>query len=154
MDTADPANSWHEIKGPDQIEQLMNRFGRFHDGCIREIHVATGHSVGEDLSMDCDWRTTVHLLVQRQRPDPSAMELRFEEVIELHVSPPPPDYVSIIFAATFFSQDGIFYWSEDVRWSLESTQRDESTWIAARRVWWREASQWMGERLRYKSDQA
>ena len=41
---------------------LMRLFGNFHDGCIRELHVATGDYVHQDLSMTVDWRTTVHVL--------------------------------------------------------------------------------------------
>ncbi len=54
-------------------EQLMDHLGRFHHGCVREVHVETEHFVGEGLSMTCGWRTTVHLLVQRQRSTPSAI---------------------------------------------------------------------------------
>ena len=130
----------------------MRIFGRFHDGCIREIHVVTGHSVDENLAMTCDWPTTVRMLVQRQNRNPSAIELRFDEVVELRLSPPPPDYVQIIFECHFSFEEGVFYWADDVRFDAQSKEHYDYSWISARRVWWRDASQWMGETLRYSSD--
>ena len=91
MNTADVSRSWQDLSTPAEIEKLMSLFGHFHDGCVREIHVVTGHYVNRDLSMYVDWKTAVHMLVQRQFADPSAIELRFEEVVGLRVCPPPAD---------------------------------------------------------------
>lgn len=143
---------WHELSTPEQIRQLMDLFGNFHDTCVREIHAATGHYVAENLSMTVDWRTTVHMLVQRQHRNPSAIELRFTELVGLKVSPPSPNYEAIIFSAAFFLRDGILYWAENASWSPESADRDQWTWIAARHGWWRDASEWMGPDLRYQHD--
>src|SRR5438876_248626 len=118
----------------------MHLFGNFHDGCVREIHVATGHYVGENLSMRVDWRTTATLLIQRQWADPSAIELRFEEVVGLWYRAPLPNYTALIFRASFFLRNGIFYWAESGDWRPESPERDEVTWVSGRRVWWRDAS--------------
>lgn len=71
-----PERGWREITEEYGIRELMTVFGNFHDGCIRKIHVATGHTVGQDLSMHCDWRMKAHMLVQRQRRDPSAIDRR------------------------------------------------------------------------------
>lgn len=142
---------WHEITSHNGIAELMEMFGQFHDGCIRELHIVTGHSVDESLSMTCDWPTTIHMLVQRQKRSPSALELRFEEVAELRIRPPQPGYESIIFAAFFVLRDEVFYWADDGRWSLESREPKDASWIAARRVWWRDASAWMGHELRYRT---
>jgi hypothetical protein len=75
----------------------MYAFGNSHDSCIREAHIATGHSVGEDLSMTIGWETTV---CAGWLPDSSG------------------DY----------------------------------TGIAANRVYWRDASEWMGDSLRYREE--
>ena len=66
----------------------MGLFGNFHDSCVREVHVVTGHFVEEDLTMRVDWRTTIHMLIQRQFRNPCAIELRFEEVVGLRMVPP------------------------------------------------------------------
>ncbi|MBZ5724336.1 MAG: hypothetical protein LAP87_05005 [Acidobacteriia bacterium] len=150
--TGDSSRAWQALSAPHQIDALMDLFGHFHDACVRKIHVATGHYVVQDLSMSVDWRTSVHLLVQRQFPNPSAVELRFEEVVGLKVSPPPPDCESIVLRVAFFLRDRVFYWAENSDWSPESTVRDEITWVAARRAWWRDASEWMGPDLRYREE--
>lgn len=130
----------------------MKRFGHFHDGCVREIHVATGHYVAQDLAMGVDWRTTVHMLIQRQFRNLSAIELRFEEITGLMVSPPPPDYEAIIRHAAFFLRDGVFYWADGGEWTPELPDRDGYTWVAGRRAFWRDVSDWLGSDLRYRKE--
>jgi hypothetical protein len=78
MRVGDASRAWQELGAPNQIAALMDTFGDFHDACVREMHVVTGHYVAQNLSMSVDWRTTVHMLIQRQFPNPSAIELRFE----------------------------------------------------------------------------
>jgi len=90
------------------------------------------------------------MLIQRQYRPFSAVELRFEEVIGLRFSAPSPDYENIIYDAAFFIQDGIFYWANDGTWTPESSS--ESTWVAARKVYWRDASEWLGASLRYRTN--
>ena len=97
---------------PAQIERLMSLFGNFHDACLREMHVVTGHYVNPNLSMHVDWRTTVHMLVQRQTAELSAIELRFEEVVGLQIYPPPPNCESIIFDAAFLFRDRVVLCNE------------------------------------------
>ena len=146
-----PSN-WQQLTTLHDIETLMKLFHNFHDGCVREIHVATGYYVEEDLAMTVDWRTTVHMLVQRQFREPSAIELRFEEIIGLMVSPPPPDYEAIIRHAAFFLREGVIYWADGAEWTPELADRDEYTWVAARRAFWRDASHWLGSDLRYRQE--
>lgn len=140
---------WIELNTDSRVAKLMQVFGNFHDTCVREIHVATGHYVDSKLSMDVDWRTTIHMLIQRQSRNPSAIELRLEEVIGLNVCPPEPDCESSIKAAACLLRGGIFYWADNGFWTPESHQAADSTWVAARHAWWRDASDWMGPELRY-----
>jgi hypothetical protein len=149
MNTTDVLRSWQDLSAPAQIERLMSRFGNFHDAYVREMHVVTGNYVDQDLSMHVDWRTTVHMLVQRQFAEPSAIELRFEEVVGLRVCP-PPDCEAIIFNAAFFLRDGVLYWADSSDWTPESSERGEFTWVAARKASWRDASEWLGPDLRYR----
>ena len=133
MDNAAEPPRWQCLKTPMELRELMNLFGNFHDGCIREIHVATGHYVESDLSMRVDWRTTIHMLVQRQFLNPCAIELRFEEVVGLRVVPPHPDCEDIISDAAFFVRDGIYYWAQDGNWTPESPD-DRTTWVDRKSV--------------------
>lgn len=143
---------WNALDTPEQIEAAMKAFGNFHDGCVREIHVATSHYVDPKLSMHFDARPEVRMLVQRQFSSPSAIELRFAEIVELNVAFPDENYVAIIFSAGLFIEDGIVYWAEDGGWKPGTPRSQDSTWIAARRAWWRDASAWMGPDLRYRRE--
>ncbi|XER11090.1 hypothetical protein SATMO3_12600 [Sporomusa aerivorans] len=61
-------DGWKEVKTEHDIENLMRVFNRFHDSCLKELHLWTDHYVSPDLSMavsgelDCK----VRILVQRQ----------------------------------------------------------------------------------------
>jgi hypothetical protein len=66
-----------------------------------------------------------------------------------HLQPSPENYDSIIFGVAMLCRDGTFYWAEDADWSPESPERDETSWIAAKKLSWRDASEWMGPDLHY-----
>jgi hypothetical protein len=142
---------WHRVQTDADVEQLLSTFGGFHDGCLREAHIWTETYVTEDLTMACPGHldTHVRLLFQRQWRDPSAIELLFDQVIAFHLAPSPENYGSEIADAALLIQDGIIYWAESWQWRPEHPERDESTWIAAKQLRWRDASSWMGEQLRY-----
>ena len=150
MDSANLARGWQSLATPDQIKALLALFGHFHDACVREIHVATGHYVDQSLTMTCDWRTTVHILIQRQFVEPSAVELRFEEVVGLRVCPPAPNCDSVLFDAALFLRDGIVHWADHADPALSAGH--DLTWVSARKAYWRDASEWLGPQLRYRPE--
>lgn len=129
----------------------MKLFGGFHDGCIREAHVWTQSFVNDGMSMSVAWDldTRVRLLVQRQWKAPSAIELFFEKVVTFHLQPSPDNNDSIIFSATLLCRDDTFYWADLGGWAPDSPTRDDATWIAAKKLSWRDASEWIGPELRY-----
>jgi len=61
---------WKPLETPADLDNLMRVSGSFHDACLHEIHLATGHYVAEDLSLRVEWGTTVRMLFQRQFRDP------------------------------------------------------------------------------------
>jgi hypothetical protein len=75
----------------------------------------------------------------------------FEEVTTLHLVPPPENYAGIIMSGTLLLDEGIYYWADDNPWHPSEANRDSCTWIAARKLSWRDASDWMGPELRYGS---
>jgi len=142
--------NWNEIRTQSDADALMELFGDFHDGCIREAHFWTDHWVSSDMSMSCPGSldNRVRFLVQRQSKSPAAIELLFEEVTRFNLVPTPGNCDTIIFAATLLVQDGSVYWSPRGGWSPDSPERDEGTWISAKRLRWREVD-WLGEALHY-----
>lgn len=140
---------WEVVRTQLDIEALMDRFGGFHDSCLREAHLWTGHYVDPDLMMACPGSldTSIRMLFQRQYRNPSAIEMLFEEVTGLHLAPAPENQDNIIFdAALELQPDGTVYWSE---WVGGPKCSSEQTWITARKLSWRDASEWMGRELRY-----
>jgi hypothetical protein len=146
------SRDWQSLRTPSDLTNLLRAFGNFHDACLRELHVQTGNYVDDALSMHVDWRTTIHMLIQRQFAAPPAIELRFEEVVQVRICPPEPDCENIIWGAAFFLEDGIYYWADTPDWRPDD-DRAGSTWVAARQVFWRDASDWMGPRLRYRNQE-
>jgi hypothetical protein len=143
--------AWTRIASKADADSFLNVFGGFHDGCLREAHVWTDHWVASDLRMHCtgELDTRVCLLIQRQFSAPSAIELLFDQVVTFHLQPSPHNHDSTIFDATLLLDDDIFYWADAGGWLPTAKNRDWATWIAAKKVSWRDASDWMGADLRY-----
>lgn len=142
---------WKSINTQKDIDRLMNDFGGFHDACLKELYMWTDHYVDSNLSMGVSDKLDhrIRVLFQRQWENPSAIEVLFEEVIKLSITPSPENYDSIIYEGTLIYKDEVFYWADDSNWSPEEKRNYELNWIAARKVSWREVSHWMGEEQRY-----
>ena len=141
---------WKEIITQADADTFMDLVGGFHDGCIREAHLCTDHWVSSDLSMSCPGNldNRIRFLIQRQFRNPAAVELLFEEVTRFNLVPTPENYDTIIYGATLLVRNDTIYWSTDGRWSPDSSDRDESTWISAKKLRWHEVD-WLGEKLHY-----
>jgi len=142
--------NWKEIKTQTDADVLMELFGGFHDGCVREAHLWTDHYVAQDLSMSCPGNldNRIRFLVQRQFKNPAAIELLFEEVTRFNLVPTPDNYDTVIYEATLLVRNGKIFWSPEPNWSPDSTNRDDETWISANRLRWREVD-WLGKDLHY-----
>ena len=78
---------WIEVNDSEDIENLLEKFGGFHDSCLKELFMWTDSYVDENLSMgvSAELDTNVRILFQRQFRDPSAIELLFEGVTQFHI---------------------------------------------------------------------
>lgn len=143
--------SWQEITSQAEADAFMAHVGDFHDGCLREAHVWTEHWVGNDLAMaiGSDFDTSVRLLLQRQFAPLSAVELLFAQVTRFHLAPSPPNYDAIIHASTLVVRGPDISWADVEGWAPDRADSDDVTWVSARRLRWRDASEWMGPELRY-----
>jgi hypothetical protein len=139
---------WNPVTSPADAQRLLELFGDFHDSCLREVHVWTEAYVSEDLAMACPLHldTRVRMLVHRQAASPSAIEMLFEQVLGFRLSPTPEDYAPIIFDATLEWRRDTVFWSDD---SGQREASEDATWVLAKRLSWRDASEWMGNQLRY-----
>lgn len=142
---------WTEIKEQSDIDYLLEHFGYFHDGCLREMYMWTGTYVNPDLSMKVpgELDTNVKILFQRQYNNPSAIEILFENVTGIHVIPSPENYDSIIRDAIILKLEDNFYWADDYNWHPKGNMSNQINWISSKKVKWREVNHWMGKENRY-----
>jgi hypothetical protein len=131
--------TWISLHSTADLEMFLDSVGALHDGCLKELYLWTGHYVAHDLSMDAPscLDTNVRALFQRQFRGPSAIELLFQEVVRVEVDPTPDDFDSIIDSAGFHLAEGVFTFETD------------TITIQAKKVSWRDVSQWMGAHARY-----
>lgn len=144
---------WHTLNTQTDLDFLMDTFGGFHDGCLREIHAWTGYSVGQQLSMEVTHESVLsaRVLVQRQYESPSAIEMLFEQVVRINILPPPENHDAIIYGVTPLRRNGTFYWAPEEEW-MPNDLAANITFIASKQASWRDASDWMGSNLRYGPD--
>lgn len=141
---------WIEIKTEDDIKNLLNTFGWFHDGCLREIHLWNSYHVSEDLGMCCgDYSINAKVLFQRQFENPSAIEIYFREIQRMNVISTSSDYWYSILGVTLEYKDGIYYWADEEDWNIDNPNNDNTMWISAKGIKWRDRSEFIGEKLRY-----
>jgi hypothetical protein len=141
---------WNEIKKQVDADDLMDFFGGFHDSCIREAHLWTAHYVNSNLSMSCapSPDISIRMLIQRQFENPSAIELFFDFVTRFNLAAPPEKYDSIILGATLLVHNGSIFWSPEGDWRPDKANKDDYTWISAKKLHWREV-EWLGKKLWY-----
>ena len=144
--------NWNELKEESEIKKLLEDFGYFHDGCLKEMHMWTETYVDEDLTMAAPsgLDTNVKLLFQRQFKSPSAIELWFEGVTGIHILPTPEIFASILFEAVILKQHDTYYWSDDIEFDPSNIEQNVS-WISAKKLRWRARNDWMGKQHRYES---
>lgn len=145
------ASEWRHLRTKADIEALLDELGGFHDSCVHEVHVATGRNVNKSGTvMNLLGRHTIHLLIQSEL-EPTAVELRFSDVVAFHLAIPGGE--GPICGAAMFEHDGLVYWATSEDFRPGSTDH-ETTWIAGPTVAWREVSDWLGPALRYRSPAA
>ena len=138
--------NWIPIRDQAAADHLMREFGEFHDGCLHELHLWTGYSVSPDFSMTIAFPSNIcaRVLIQRQSDTLSAIELFFEGITRLNVVAPPENSGGIIYEGTLLMRDGQAYWSPEREWSPESPRASSVTFVSAKRLRWRDVSDWLG----------
>lgn len=153
---------WQGLESQADLDALMRQCCGFHDGCFREAHVWAETYI-EQRGMACPGHLDTHVrtLFQLGAKNPSAIELRFDEVVFFRAIPSPDNCDSIISSAAFSQEEGIFHLKVYlIGMPLTGTPGTgllaragppdpPNIHIASRQVAWRDASEWMGDALRY-----
>jgi len=141
-------NKWTYINTQEDIDQFMNMFGYFHDGCIKELRYESGAYVGNDLAMyPINSKRNVSVIFQRQFKNPSAVELVFEGVEHLNLQPVNDEYTTEILGAHMCIEDVLYVWFDSDYFSQDYTdlyKLSDVTWIKAHKVKWRAADEYLG----------
>ncbi len=133
------------IKNDNDILNLMEKFGHFHDSCIKEMHYLSGGWVDQNLVMyPFNDLRSVSIIFQRQGAPNSVIELVFMGINKLNLEPRNEEYDCIIYGASLKIANDIIYWSEYDDFDENDLVNECGTWISARQVMWRELPDALG----------
>ena len=93
-------DDWKEIKSQQDIDELIDEYGGFHDGCLVSANFHSGAGVDDDLRMgfgDVD-DYTLHVTFERQER-PKTLELNFIGLRRCHLVGYETNYFSLLFDA-------------------------------------------------------
>lgn len=131
---------WNVIVSQVDADHLMQTFGSFHDSCLKELAVQNREFVDPKLSMSFDNKTFVRMLFQRQFNKASAIEMLFEDVVDFNWVQDERNSdpgMSIILQAVCLWENDTLYWAEDIDWQVDSSDKNDYRWIAAKQCRWR-----------------
>jgi hypothetical protein len=131
---------WMTVQSQADVDQLMQVFRSFHDSCIKEVAIQNREFVDENLAMHFDNRTFVRMLFQSQFAKASALEIQFEDVVVFNWVQDERNLdtrLSVIFQAVCQWNADTLYWAEDLDWALDSPDKNDYRWVAAKRARWR-----------------
>jgi hypothetical protein len=172
--TLSPKSSWHELGDEKAIAKFLKGIYGFHDSCIKEMRYVSGACVYEDLSMAPfnDLRS-LRMIVQRQFPDPSVIEIEFAGLKRLSMVPVTEEFTCEIHGASMFLDDGLIIWCDDDSFSSSDLKNFDATLenskhapynnndahldgrgltlVVAEKARWREANEYIGSALTYRS---
>ena len=143
---------WEIIHTNTEILKFMESICYFHDSCIKEISYISGAYVGENLSMHpLNDRRILRVVIQRQYEKNSMIEMEFQGLKYLKLSPVDESYTCEILDSKMIMKDGSFYWC-DCGNVLESDLDDYAgTLICASGFRWRSIENHMGKKEFYHS---
>ncbi len=148
---------WRIIQSQEDADNLLNTFGRFHDGCIKEIKYISGEYVAENLSMmPFNTKRELCVVFQRQCDSPCVIEVIFSKLIQMNLLPRDEQYDGIIYGASIFVNEECIIWVDDDLTGdniSDTLKQDDNTWIKAKEMKWRIADEYIGAEEVYRNRQ-
>ncbi len=137
---------WNILKTEADIGNLLNEFGYFHDGCIKEMRYLSGAYVKPNLSMmPITNKRILSIIFQRQFQDPTVIEVEFSRLVRLNLLTCDDDnYTSTLFEICMFLENGLIYWGESPEFKDER-ENYKGIWICAEEAKWRVADGYIGK---------
>lgn len=141
---------WNKITSNQDIINFMELISGFHDSCIKELRYYSGAYVNKDLSMyPVNYYNSVRMIIQRQFDSLSMVELEFNDVECLRITPINKDYTCEILDVSLFIIENKIYWCDE-RISEDEIDSYKGTMICASQLQWREIINCMGASEFYK----
>lgn len=142
---------WNVVDNNHDLEQFLESIYYFHDSCIKEMRYISGAYVTEELSMfPVNVCRTLSIIIQRQFADIPMIELEFEGLKYLRLSPAEDPYTCEILDATMILKQDCIYWCDCGGLSETDMNSYDGTVICASKFRWRAISSCMGQERFYK----
>lgn len=132
---------WNPVRTLSELDDFLCCFGHAHDGILKEVHWVNNDFVHADLTMSPYRLANLRMLVQRQVANLSAVEFKLFNVWEVHL-----DTTSFIFEGS--ARLDVSNEVLGVPRALLRLEFDAS-WFTFETMEWRDASEWMGDEVRF-----
>jgi hypothetical protein len=155
---------WIQLDSSSAIQDLLEQFWDFHDGCLREVAIATETFVGQGGAMACPGHldTSAHLYFQSQNSQLPAIEIQCVGVSQFRLRPTSDNCDSIISSGTLdrgsagcrlaisFVGGQLTGPPNSGAWITTSSNSDPDLEVVAQSMSWRPLPGAHGEALRYR----
>ena len=107
--TSNIMRKWKDIKTENDISELMETYGSFHDSCIVSLNYQSGNSVDNNKTMNFGSSNEYELnIVFNSQWNPKVLELKFIGVRQMHITGWQDNYMNDIFEAKIAFYDELF----------------------------------------------
>ncbi|MBR5942574.1 MAG: hypothetical protein IKZ81_04455 [Clostridia bacterium] len=129
---------WNSVNNNNDLVDLMEELGDFHDSCVKEMKYISGAYVNANLSMHAvNDKRILQVIIQRQYDNPSAIEMEFMGLKYLKLRPNDEDYTCEILDATLILKDDCIIWCDCGGLSETDIGNYDGTVICASELRWR-----------------
>jgi len=126
-------NGWNYVESNEDIRNLMESFGGFHDSVLRMLNYISGSGKSEYGMNVTDNIRQVSMIFDSDCSD--SIEIVFEGVLMLNLRPAKDNYCSDLFSATIILKDKTILFYDD---EVNSEQKNyEGTCVKALGMRWR-----------------
>lgn len=136
---------WKEISDQKSLDCFMETMDYFHDCCVKEILYSSGAYVDSSLAMHpINDQRNLKMIIQRQFPDCSMIEMEFAKLNYLKLFPIGENYTCEILGATIILKDNSITWYDVGDLTEEALESFNGTVVSASSLRWREIVGHMG----------
>ena len=133
--------AWNDIINEQSIAEFNELTNNLHDSCIKELRYISGAYVASDLSMHpINDQRLLRVIIQCQSKELPMIELEFEGLQYLKLSPIDTDYTCEISDATLLLNAKNVFWCDKGGLTEMDLEQYTGTIICAKKLKWRPIS--------------